>query len=434
MKRRERGLHALYTDDPLAADWQVFGRRSDPVSRRGFLAGSGRMAALLGADVVFARFMPAGLIPAALAASDEPFELPGKDPGLRVLNDRPLNAETPAHLLDDEVTPASRLFLRNNGVPPAQVDPERWRLTIDGEALEAPVSFDLAELRRRFTAHSYRLVLECGGNGRHEYNPPARGNQWTTGAVGCGEWTGLRLRDLLDAVGVGDGAVYVAYHSADGHLSGDPAREAISRGIPVAKAREAETLLAWSLNGGPIPLLHGAPLRLVAGGWPASASGKWVERLSVRDRVHDGAKMGGQSYRVPCEPVAPGASVPDEAMCIIESMPVKSLITFPRSGIVHDGGPLAVRGHAWAGDFAVAAVELSIDFGQTWQRATLKPPPNRLAWQRFEGELAFPRPGYYEVWARATDVKGHAQPMVVPGWNPRGYLNNACHRIAVQVA
>ena len=195
-----------------------------------------------------------------------------------------------------------------------------------------------------------------------------------------------------------------------------------------------ETLVAWEMNGEPIPALHGAPLRLVCGGWPGSTSGKWLRRLDLRDRVHDGAKMGGQSYRVPCKPVAAGASVADEDMCIIESMPVKSLVTFPRSGIVHAlAAPLAVRGHAWAGELSVSAVALSIDFGQTWQPCALEPAPNRHAWQRWRSEVRFPGPGYYEVWARATDTRGSAQPMLVPGWNPRGYLNNASHRIAVRV-
>ncbi|MEZ4473954.1 MAG: molybdopterin containing oxidoreductase, partial [bacterium] len=166
-----------------------------------------------------------------------------------------------------------------------------------------------------------------------------------------------------------------------------------------------------------------------------STSGKWLHRLVVRDRVHDGAKMEGQSYRMPCKPVAPGAEVPDAEMCIIESMPVKSLITLPRSGIVHPDpqAPLAVAGHAWAGERAVAAMHLSIDFGQTWQVVPVQTPANRLAWQHFAGEVRFPTAGYYEIWARATDDAGTAQPMVVPGWNPKGYLNNACHRVAVRV-
>ncbi|HBO14410.1 MAG TPA: molybdopterin containing oxidoreductase, partial [Halieaceae bacterium] len=157
MKQRERGLHELYREDPLAADWLAFGRRSDPVTRRGFLGGAGRMAALLGAEVAFAPLMPAGLIPAALADSDSDFAIPGKVPGLRILNDRPLNAETPAHLLDDPVTPASHMFVRNNGLPPPSVDAAGWRLVIDGEAVPRPLAFTLAELKARFRAHRYRL-------------------------------------------------------------------------------------------------------------------------------------------------------------------------------------------------------------------------------------------------------------------------------------
>jgi DMSO/TMAO reductase YedYZ molybdopterin-dependent catalytic subunit len=209
----------------------------------------------------------------------------------------------------------------------------------------------------------------------------------------------------------------------------------ISRGIPIAKAMQDETLLAWEMNGKPIPKTHGAPLRMVAGGWVASASGKWLKRLSVRDRVHDGAKMEGDSYRIPCKPVRPGEKVPEDQMCIIESMPVRSLITSPRSGTPHSlSRPVEVRGHAWAGERSVREVWTSIDFGTTWQKATVEPPRNRLAWQRFRTQTRFPAPGYYEIWARAVDDEGQSQPMVVPGWNPKGYLNNACHRIAVQLS
>jgi hypothetical protein len=157
--------------------------------------------------------------------------------------------------------------------------------------------------------------------------------------------------------------------------------------------------------------------------------------LLIRDRVHDGEKMTGQSYRLPCKPVMPGTEVADADMCIIESMPVKSLLTLPKSGITHKRGEvLRVRGHAWAGDLAVRRVHTSIDFGATWQRAALQKPANRLAWQHFAAGIQFPEDGYYEVWARAEDTAGRQQPMVMPGWNPRGYLNNACHRIAVSVS
>ncbi len=434
--RASRGLHELYSDDPERADALAWGRKT-PLSRRGFLKGTGlaSLASVLGAAVPFARFMPAGLVPVALADEAGAFVLPGKE-GLRILNDRPVNAETPAHLLNDRVTPASRMFVRNNGIPPytEDIDPQAWRITIEGEACLRPMTITLGELKRNYEHQTLQLQIECGGNGRAEFQPPASGNQWTTGGVGCPEWTGVRLRDVLDDVGLADSAVYVAYESADTHLSGDPAKRPISRGVPVAKAMEKESLLAWAMNGEPLPALHGYPLRLVCGGWPGSVSGKWLQKLLVRDRVHDGAKMNGYSYRVPCRPVAPGADVPESEMCIIESMPVKSLITFPRSGIRHPrSAPLEIRGHAWAGDREVRRIYTSIDFGATWQRGKLEKPVNRLAWQRFGASQRFVQPGYYEVWARAEDEEGISQPMIVPGWNPRGYLNNACHRIAVMV-
>ncbi len=391
------------------------------------------MGSVLGAPIVFADQMPAGLIPAGLFL-DGRATLPGKHPGLVLLNDRPINAETPAHLLDADDTPSDVLFVRNNGLPPSSVDSATWTLRVEGESVVAPRSYSLQDLKTRFEQVTYRLVLECGGNGRAEFSPPAKGTQWTTGAVGCPAWTGIRLRDLLKDVGIKPNAMYIGYLGADTHLSGDPGKVVISRGVPMSKALEAESMIAWAMNGQDMPALNGHPLRLVFGGWPASTSGKWLTHILVRDRIHDGEKMLGKSYRVPEQPVAPGADVPDDNMKIIESMPVKSLITSPKTGgILGFGRTLALRGKAWAGDLAVSKVHVSVDFGATWQEAQLAPPANRLAWQSWRASVRFPQKGYYEVWARATDSMGHMQPMVVPGWNPQGYLNNACHRIAIKV-
>lgn len=430
------GLHSVYAQDPIAADEAVWGRKYDPVTRRGFLGKSGlaALSAAVGGSIVFADKMPGGVIPAVLAQATGPFAIPGKD-GLVYLNDRPVNAETPAALLDDEVTPAKHLYIRNNGHPPveADIDPAKWTLRVEGESCRGARTFTLQELKESFTHHTYRLVIECGGNGRSEFNPPATGNQWTVGAVGCPEWTGVRLRDVLEACGIAESAVYVGYFGADTHLSGDPKKAAISRGLPIKKAMEDETLLAFTMNGEDLPWINGHPLRLVAGGWPASVSGKWLTKLVVRDRVHDGEKMVG-SYMVPKYPVQPGTQVPEEDMRIIESMPVKSLITRPVSGETHGMNQMIeVRGHAWAGDLAVNEVWVSIDYGARWQKAELKGAMNRLAWQRWRAEIEFPQVGYYEVWARAVDEKGVSQPMVVPGWNSHGYLNNACHRVGIQV-
>ena len=436
MKHRNRiGLTQALRQDPVTADRLLWGRESHPVTRRGFIRKGGLLAmgAALGSAIPYARFMPAGLVPAAFAQENAPEEIPGKE-GLIVLNDRPLNAETPAHLLDDSVTPNRYMFIRNNGMVPENIDPETWELEVGGESCLRPESFRIADLLDRFETVTLQLQLECGGNGRSEFVPAASGNQWTTGAIGCPRFTGVRLRDVLNYCGVGADAVYVGYHGADVHPSGDPDLDAISRGVPIEKALERESLIAWEMNGEDIPLQNGFPLRLVCGGWPGSVSGKWLNRLVVRNQVHDGEKMGSPSYMVPRLPVAPGSRVPDSDMRIIESMPVKSLITSPRSGItISQRERLDVRGHAWAGDDTISAVFLSTDFGATWLPTAVQSPANRLAWQDWASWVQFTEPGYYEIWARAMDAAGRSQPMVVPGWNPRGYLNNACHRIAVQV-
>ena len=393
----------------------------------------GSFAALIGTELVFGSKMLDGYTPLALQEPD-PFKLFNKHKDMVVLNDKPWNIEAQAHLLDDKITPNSCMFIRNNGLVPEDIDPKTWTLTIDGESVKNKKTYTLSELKSKFEHHTYQLTLECGGNGRAEFDPPAKGNQWTVGAVHCASWTGVRLRDVLEDAGIKSNAVYIGYHAIDKHLSMDPNKEPISRGCPMNKALQDETLLAFKMNGEDIPLIHGYPLRLVAGGWPASVSGKWINRISIRDKVHDGTKMTGTAYRVPCEPVAPGEKVKDEDMCIIESMPVKSIITYPKTGaIIKKGQSLNIRGHAWAGELEVAKMEYSIDFGSTWETCDVAKPENRLAWQHFTAKINFPKPGYYEVWARATDTNGKAQPMLLPGWNPKGYLNNACHRIAIKV-
>lgn len=405
--------------------------------RRGFLKTGvlASMASLLGTDIVYADRLPKGYVP--LTFDTDP--MPAKHKDLIVLNDKPWNVEAPAHLLDDAVTPADKMFIRNNGLIPEKIDAATWTLTINGESVKTSKTYKLSDLKKKFKSYTYQLVLECAGNGRAGYFPKTAGNQWTDGAVSCAEWTGVRLKDILADVGLKDNAVYIGYYGKDLHLSQDPTKSPISRGVPMHKALEDETLVAWAMNGQDIPLTHGAPLRLVIGGWPASVSGKWLHTIAVRDKVHDGTKMTGKSYKLPIHPVAPGVDPPESEFKIIESMPVKSLITFPKTGLTLNatqtagGTPLTVRGHAWAGDRVVKVMQISYDFGATWQPATLQPAKNRLAWQQWTAELKLPQAGYYELWARATDTAGVSQPMVMPQWNPEGYCNNSCHRIAVKI-
>lgn len=427
-------IRRTYAEKPEEADWLVFGRRSH-ADRRGFLKGAGlaTMGALLGASIPFHRNMPSGLIPAAFA-QDTGMDLMAAKEGLTLLNDRPVNAETPPHLLDDAVTPTNRMFVRMNGLVPQtalDADAEGWSLAIDGE-VETPLTLSIDQLKSDFETVTSNLVVECGGNGRAFFEPGASGNQWTFGAVGCPQWTGVRLKDLLEAAGVKSTAVYTGHYGNDVHLSGDPEKEVISRGVPIGKAMDEANLVAWAMNGEPITPLHGFPLRLVIPGYPGSVSQKYLNRIWVRDREHDGSKMTGYSYRLPGYPVAPGTEVPESDMVVMEVMPVKSLITAPETGVeVPVGQPTEVRGHAWSGKGDVAALHVSLDFGQTWQEATLDAPANRYAWQQWRAEVTPPQAGYYEVWARATDADGVVQPAVVPGWNPRGYGNNMMHRIAL---
>lgn len=406
-----------------------------PAGRRAFLrhAGLSTLGTLLGMAIPFGRNLPPGLVPVALAQDTGQALMSGKD-GLTVLGDRPLNAETPAHLLDDEVTPYERMFVRANGLVPQSAldgDAAGWRLVVDGE-VDTPLELSIDDLKSRFETVTRRLVVECGGNGRAFFQPGASGNQWTVGAVGCPEWTGVRLADVLDAAGIRSSAVYTAHYGNDVHLSGDPEKVVISRGVPIAKAMEADAVIAWAMNGEPVPALHGFPLRLIVPGYPGSASQKYLTRIRVRDREHDGPKMTGYSYRLPRRPVAPGTEVAEADMEVMTVMPVKSLVTFPVTGTeIAAGTASEMRGHAWAGNGDVATVHVSIDFGQTWKEARLEPPVNRYAWQRWRADVTLPQPGYYELWARATDMNGVSQPPVVPGWNPRGYGNNMQHRIAL---
>jgi DMSO/TMAO reductase YedYZ molybdopterin-dependent catalytic subunit len=382
------------------------------------------MGAIAGMTIPFRDNMPNGMIPAAFAQEN----VLGDKDGLTLLGDRPVNAETPAHLLDDAITPTARHFIRNNGLLPDSTDPEGWTLAIDG-LVDSPMSLRIADLRENFEVITRALHVECGGNGRAAFDPPARGNQWTVGAIACSEWTGVRLKDVLEAAGVQDAAVYTGHEGADIHLSGDPDKFPLSRGLPIDKAMDETVMIAFEMNGAPLHPQNGAPLRLVVPDWPGSCSQKWLTRIRVRDVEHDGEKMGVQSYRVPAYPVAPGTDVPNEDMEIIQAMPVKSLVTFPENG-AETGMETEVRGHAWVGDRTIERLEVSIDFGATWSDAELDAPVNPGAWQNWRSSVAFPQAGYYEIWARATDSEGVAQPHAI-SWNPRGYLNNTLHRVGV---
>lgn len=451
----ERSIQELYRDDPERADAVAFGRKTE-TNRRGFLGGAGlaAMGAAVGGAIPFAANMPGGLIPAALAQSSPPgappaaaappapakkgpiyLNFPGKNDKLVVIGERPLVAETPEHLLDDNTTPFEKFYIRNNGqIPDAATDPDKWKITIEGE-VNKKTELTLGEIKSKFKAQTRRMVLECGGNGRSFYSPPASGNQWTNGGAGCAEWTGVRLGDVLKTAGVKSSGIYTAHYSADLHLSGDASRPTLSRGVRIAKAMDPDSMIVWAMNGVPLPNIHGGPVRLIYPGWAGSASQKWLTRIVIRDKEHDGPGMTGTSYRLTINPMVPGAKADPKNFKILESMPVRSIITNPANGAKLAAGTREVklRGASWAGDLTVKRVDISTDYGMSWQPAKLEKAKNRYDWQRWTGSVKLPRDGYYEIWTRATDSNGLMQPHTPANWNPSGYGGNTLHRVAVLV-
>jgi len=240
---------------------------------------------------------------------------------------------------------------------------------------------------------------------------------------------------VLKAAGLKPTAKYTGHYGADPHLSGDTSKESISRGMPIDKAMDEHGLVVWAMNGAPLPHIHGGPVRLVIPGWPGSLSSKWLTRIAIRDREHDGQGMGGTSYRVPSTPIVPGGKADEKSFRILESMPVRSIVTNPANGTRLPAGTrdVALRGAAWAGDLTVERVDVSLDYGATWTPAALRPLKNRYDWHRWTANLKLPSDGYYEVWSRATDSQGRMQPHIAGNWNPQGYGANPMHRIAILV-
>lgn len=404
-------------------------------TRREFLAkiGKGTLLASLGVfgagcQAVDQGLLGRGLMPVVLVDA-QAAGLP--KPDMLVHSENPFNGEFAPHLLNDDVTPTARHFVRNNsGVPDRAVtkDLRGWKLVIDGE-VHKELALSMKDLLR-FPQVTMEVVLECAGNGRSLFSPEVSGTPWQRGAVACSQWTGVRLRDVLQAAGLKPSAVYTGNYGED--LSNDGS-EPFSRGIPIEKAMDEYTLIALKMNGEALPAAHGFPARLIVPGWIGSAMQKWLNRIWVRDRVHDSEKMSGYSYRIPAYPIAPGDKPPVEDMQIATAWQVKSLITLPQPHLELSKDTLIkVRGHAWAGENQIDKVVVSTDFGIRWQETQLIPPSNRYAWYHWETELTLANRGYYEIWARAYDNTGAAQPFNQP-WNPKGYLGNVIHRVPLSI-
>ena len=343
------------------------------------------------------------------------------DDTLIVRGSAPQNLETPLDLLDRPITPTPAMFVRSHFGAPA-LDRTRT-LAIDG-MVATKLTLSVDDLKA-FHEVTVTAVLECSGNGRSLMAPRVPGVQWGHGAMGQAEWTGVRLADVLAKAGVAADAAHVQLAGAD--RPPKPTVPAFIRSIPLARALDPGTLIAYKMNGELLPHAHGAPLRLIVPGWAGDHWVKWLTTIRVQKAEAEGFYMQ-TAYRFPTEPVTPGATVPPEKMKPVTVLPVQSVIARPADGAKLAKGPQEVVGVAFSGEAAIARVEVSLDGGATWKDAKLEGDPGIGRWQVFR--LAFTAgAGPQAALARATDAHGKTQPEQ-PLWNPSGYLWNAWHRVA----
>ena len=387
----------------------------DPLtlSRRELMA----LAAQLGTCAAAAALWPIDLSAQAL---------PGKDARLVARSVRPPDFETPVALLDNFLTPNDVFYVRCHMPVPAQLDEAAWTLAVGGE-VGAPLSLSVAELKQMPPA-SVTVTLECAGNGRVFFDPPVAGIQWRKGAVGTSKWTGVRLAELLKRAGAKPGMTHVYASGADRPLGTQPP---FVRQVPMAKALDPDTIVAYAMNDQPIPTAHGFPLRLVVPGWEGAYAIKWLNTLTVANKEEPGFWVQ-TGYRYPTKRVAPGAAVDPKDLAPLTGLVVKSLITRPLDGAVVPPGPVTVAGFAWAGDRDITRVDVSVDSGATWQPAKLTGQVMKYAWRRFEFTFVATTQDTHTILSRATDSRGGVQP-VVPAWNPSGYLWNAPDTVRVEV-
>jgi DMSO/TMAO reductase YedYZ molybdopterin-dependent catalytic subunit len=314
----------------------------------------------------------------------------------------PENLEFPFSSLSDAIIPNERFYVRNHFALP-RIDVKTWRLRVEG-AVKKPVDIEYQELRKLKPA-TMTATLECAGNNRAFLVPKARGVAWQLGAVGNAEWTGVPLAEVLDRAGVRDSAVEVILEGADsGAVTGGPAGNiAFARSLPIAKARRAEVVLAYRMNGVDLPAAHGFPLRALVAGWYGMASIKWLKRIIVTDRPFAGYfQTMDYSYFENRQ----GLSV----VTPITEMQVKAQIARPTVGeVVPLKQGYRVHGAAWAGEANVARVEISDDGGKTWAAARLLGKETNFSWRLWEYSWVPRAAGRVTLMARARDTRGRIQ-------------------------
>lgn len=365
------------------------------------------------------------------ALADSQVEATGQASGpLTVRVSRPFDAETPVREFTSWLTSNERFFVRSHFGPPSAeaIQPETWRLTVKG-LVKDELTLSLPELKK-FEAITITAVLQCSGNGRAHHRPKVPGVQWERGAAGNAQWTGVRLRDVLQRAGVKPQGLHVQLQGADRPAL--PTVPLFTRSIPIAKALHPDTLLAYEMNGRPLPLLHGAPLRVITPGWMAESCMKWLTEMTLRADETPGYYMQ-QAYRIPETSIQPGSGLPGTVMVPVEQMLVKSLIAAPGEGDTLRIGPVTIQGVAWAGESPITKVEVSCDDGKTWEPARLVGEEQPYAWRHWQYLWNARQVGPTAILCRATDAQGAQQPEKSP-WNPGGFLWNGWDRRSVTVA
>lgn len=350
---------------------------------------------------------------------------------LILLTSRPPQLETPMKYFDRAITPNDAFYVRYHLASiPTSVDLATWRLKITGH-VDHPLELSMDDLKTRFTATKFVAANQCSGNSRGRFEPRVFGGQWGDGAMGCAEWTGVRLQDVLRAAAPKAGAVDVTFNGLD-----EPPAPSISdfvKSLAIERITEdPDVLIAYEMNGEPLPMLNGFPARLIVPGWYATYWVKHLSEISVLDHAFDGFWMK-TAYRIPSTPCGciepgtkPARTVP------INRMTVRSIIATPENGArVPAGRPVTLKGIAFDGGYGIANVEMSEDNGTTWRRVQLGQDLGRYSFREWSAAWTPPRAGRYRLLVRATNRIGESQP-AEPLWNPGGYLRNVIEHIDLE--
>ena len=355
----------------------------------------------------------------------------GKRPSLIVHAEEPFNAETrAAALAEGPVTATDAFYVRSHGVVP-EVDPAAWRLRVHG-IVERELDVSLATLREAFVEREVIATLQCAGNRRAGLMAireiPDEG-PWGAGATGTATWTGVALADVLALARPLREARHVGFAGADLCPEATPVQR-FGGTIPLDKARRPEVLLAWGMNGEPLPLVHGAPLRVVVPGYIGARSVKWLDRIELRSMPWDGY-FQHVAYRLLPEDGTPG---PSEGMPL-GLVALNADVLSPADGETITAGRVEVRGYAFAGgERYVARVDVSLDGGSSWSQAELLDDLGPWAWRHWRVTVDLAR-GEHEIVVRAWDSSAATQPEDEAAlWNPKGYVNNARPRVRVRAA